>query len=171
MRKWQIGPLVCVLASCAPSLDWREVRDGDAAVVALFPCRPDRVARVVEVGGTRPSMRLLSCQAQGATFALGHFELDDPAAVAPTLTWLRTAAAANLGASAPAAARWQPPGATPSAEAAMMRVDGRLPDGAPLRMHAAFFAHGRGVWQASVVGAAPDPAVTQVFFDGLRVAR
>ena len=163
--------LACVLSACAPSLDWREVQEGDGPVVALFPCRPDRFERTVAVAGAQPTMHLLSCSVQGTTFALAHLDLSDPASVAPMLMALRAAAIANLDARSSHREPWRPPGATPSAEEGMLRVEGRLPDGATLRLRAAFFAYGLGAWQASVLARDPDERTLRTFFDGLRVGR
>jgi hypothetical protein len=177
MRPWLALSFVGALAAaCTPALDWREVRDGNAGVVALFPCRPDRVERRVSLGGQPVSMRLLSCSAQGMTFAVGHVEFADPRRTGPALADLRAALLTNVAAGEaepvlPSLERWQPPGSTAQPQAGRLAFAGRLPDGAPVRVTAAWFAHGLGAWQASVVGPAPDPAAVRTFFDGMRAGR
>ena len=42
--------------------------DGDA-LVAQFPCRPDRRIREVPVAGVRVRMEMVACSAEGMTFA------------------------------------------------------------------------------------------------------
>jgi hypothetical protein len=169
MRRWQIAALAGALAACSPALDWREVRIGETVVVAIFPCKPDRFERKLELAGNAVTMRLLSCSADDTTFALSQVELADPAAVAPALAALRAAVAANLGASAPQPTAWQPAGATPNAQAARIVLEGRLPDGAAVQGHAVFFAYGRIVLQATVIGGNPAGEAAETFFAGLRV--
>jgi hypothetical protein len=89
--------------------------------------------------------------------------------VAPALAALRAAAAANLGAAAPQARAWQPPGATPNPEAARLVLDGRMPDGATATAQAAFFARGTVACQATVLGARPPAEAVETFFAGLKV--
>ena len=60
------------LAACTPTYDWRETKAPGAAVVAMFPCRPDRFSRPVQLAGARVQMLLLSCSAGDTTFALSH---------------------------------------------------------------------------------------------------
>ena len=47
-------------------------------------------------------------------------------------------------------------------------ITGRLPDGAPVQEHAAFFVRGLRVYSASVIGAEPSPTAVEAFFSGLR---
>jgi hypothetical protein len=169
MGRWPFGPLVLAVAACAPAFDWREIRPDGAGVVALLPCRPDRFERTVEIAGSRVKMRLLSCTVESTTFAFGHVDMGDPAAVAPALAALRAAAAANLGASAPAVTVWQPPGVTPNPQAARLALAGRLPDGAVASAQAAFFARGTVACQATVLGPRLPGDAVETFFAGLRV--
>jgi hypothetical protein len=171
MRSGLTGLLACALAACSPAMDWREVREERAGLVAMFPCRPDRVERSVEIAGRRSAMHLLSCSAEATTFAVGWFELDDPAAVAAGLAALRAAALANFGATVAQAVPWQPTGATPNREAARLTLAGRVPDGAAVQVHAAFFAHGLIACQATVFGVDPGVESVQTFFSGLKVGR
>src|SRR3954447_11373852 len=39
-----------VLAACSPTFNWREVPVGDADVVVLLPCKPDRATRQLPLG-------------------------------------------------------------------------------------------------------------------------
>jgi hypothetical protein len=164
---WAAG----TLAACAPALDWREVRPAQSDVVALFPCRPDRVEREVALAGRRVRLAMLSCSVGADTFALAGADTGDPAAVTPALGALRAAVAANLGASAAAATPAQVPGATPNEAAARLRVDGRRPDGSAVVAHAVFFARGTGVWQATVLGPAPAAEAVDTFVGALQAGR
>jgi hypothetical protein len=170
MRGWTwIG--IGGLAGCAPALDWREVRPEASDVVAVFPCKPDRAEREVPLGERRVRMRLLSCSVDGTVFALSGSDAVDPAQVTPALAALRETAARNVAAPAAAAVAFVVPGATPNGQAGRLRLDGRRPDGQPLIAHAAFFARGTAVWQATVMGAAPPAEAVDTFFAGLQAGR
>lgn len=90
-----------VLVACSPALDWREVRVDDAALTAMFPCRPERRARDVPLAGAQVRMEMAACAAEGSTYAASFFSVQDPALVTGMLEALRSAAVANVGGAAP----------------------------------------------------------------------
>ena len=157
------------MAGCSPSLDWRETRPEGVDVVALFPCRPDRHARTVVVAGSAAKMDMLVCSAAGATFALSFIELNEPAAVAASLSELRAAALANIGGVQLSSEPLQVSGMTANSQAARLAMSGHLPDGAPVQEQAAFFVKGLRVFQASVIGAKLVPEMTETYFSGLKL--
>lgn len=161
--------LAWALAACAPALDWRESRPEGTDLVVLFPCKPENFERTVEVTGTSVRMRLQSCAAAGSTYAISHFELADPARIAPALEALQTAMAANLDDAAPRRRAWNQRGANAQPEPAHLAVRGKLGDGTAALAQAVFFAKGRRLYQASVVGAKLDDAALDTFFAGLRL--
>lgn len=156
------------LAACAPALDWREFVPEGSEISVSFPCRPDRFARAVVLAGARTQMQMLSCNAGDATFALAYADVADPAQLGATLAELRATAVGNVGGSAPQAAPLQVRGMTPNAQSGRLSVTGRLPDGAAIQEHAAFFTRGLRVYQATVIGASPAPQAVEVFVAGLK---
>lgn len=170
MRRHLLGAtlLGALLPACSPALDWREVRPEGSTAVALFPCKPKSQSRQATLAGAPVRMTLLSCEAAGATFALAHADLADPARVAPALAEMAAALAANLQATEQRSAPAAVPGMTPGPGARRLEIAGRFPDGTPAQEEAALFAHGTRVYQAAVLGARPGPAA-QVFLDSLRV--
>ncbi|MFZ3118274.1 MAG: hypothetical protein WA159_08145, partial [Variovorax sp.] len=38
------------LSACSPTFNWREVPVGDAGLVAMLPCKPDRATRAMPLG-------------------------------------------------------------------------------------------------------------------------
>jgi len=161
------------LMACSPTFDWREIRiDKDAAasatLSAMFPCKPDRHARPIELNNRRTTMQMAVCTAGGATFALSAAAVTEPAATSAGLQQLRAAAVANVHGEAPALTPWRVAGMTPSAESARLSIRGRLPDGAPVIEHAAFFVQGLMLYQASVIGAKPNPEAVETFLGGLK---
>lgn len=158
-----------LLAACAPTLDWREIRPEGSAMVAMFPCRPDRHARDVMLAGQRTRMNLLVCEAGGNSFALGWVDAHDAAAASAVLAELRRLAADHIGATPVAPLPLRLAGSTPDPQAAELRLQGRLPDGAEVRERALFFAHGLRAYQASAIGRRLDDAAAQEFLAGLKL--
>ncbi len=155
-------------AACAPALDWREFVPEGSDVSVSFPCRPDRHARPVVLAGATAQMQMLVCSAGDATFALAFVDVPDPARVGATLAELRRVAVGNVQGGAPQVAPLQVKGMTPNEQAARVSVTGRLPDGAAVQEHAAFFTRGLRVYQATVIGAAPAPQTVDLFIAGLK---
>jgi hypothetical protein len=167
-RAWLIV-LAWALAACAPALDWREVRTAGGGLVGLLPCKPERFERRLEVAGQVVRMRLLSCAAAGATYAIGELELADPSRAATVLEELQAAMARNLGEAAPQRAPWSMRGAVALAPTQRVRASGTLGDGTAVRAEAVFFARGSQAYQASVVAARPDPEAVEAFFAALKL--
>jgi hypothetical protein len=158
---------IAMLAACAPTLDWREVRPA-AGVVALFPCKPRAATREITLGGQVVPLALHACSAGGLTWAVAVADVRDPARVGRTLDELRTSAATNLGAAGAQPLPLQVPGATPNPSAAREALDGRAPDGRALAGQVAVFARGTLVVQATVLGPALPAEAVDAFFGGLR---
>jgi hypothetical protein len=156
------------LFACAPSLNWRETRPPGSGVAMLFPCRPDRQERTIQIAGAALRMQMYSCRAAGAEFSLVFADVAEPARVTPVLLALRAAAQANLDGASTA----QPlalAGATPNEQSARMRIDGRLPDGRRIVEHAAFFARGLRVYQLTTLGESLDAEASDAFLDSIKV--
>ena len=159
------------LASCAPEANWRELSAEGSGVVTLFPCRPDHHVRPVRLADAQVRMEMLVCAAGGSTFALGFFDVADPARVKVTLGELRTIALANVRGVAPQLALANIAGMTPNPQAVRLSAGGTLPGGSAVHVYAAFFAKGLRVYQATVIGADPSPQWAETFFDGLKFPR
>jgi len=165
---------VLALAACSPIFDWREVQaaEGDASgVLSVFPCRPDRHSRSIELSGSTVTMHMLSCSAGGSTFALSHVAGAEPAKLGVALQALRDAAARNVGAPPTVRGPAAVSGMTPQPLAQRLEFEGRRADGGPLRMQALFFAAGTDIHQATAVGTTLDADAVDTFFAGLRVPR
>jgi hypothetical protein len=73
--------LVLSLGACAPATNWREVNPPQAAnLKALFPCKPDHASRNMQLDGLPApvELHLLSCEADGATWALTYTTTASP---------------------------------------------------------------------------------------------
>lgn len=167
-RAFWFWGLALVLAGCAPTLDWREVRVGAAESVSLFPCKPAAHAREVSLGQQRVKLTLHACQAGGATWGLAWADVTDPAQVAPALRALLESARANLGEARVQARPFNAKGQTPHPAAGRWALQGRYPDGQAVSGHVAVFSRGTVVFQATVLGVADPSEPADTFLAGLR---
>jgi len=161
--------IVSLLCGCSPSLDWRRVTPPDLGVEVMFPCRPASLTRDVALPQERTPMVMHACSAAGSTFALSSLQVTDVAGVTLAVDALREAAAHNLQARLSDAQPYNVPGMTPNPHAGRLALHGRRPDGSAVRQHLLLFVRGARVYQASVLGDAPDDAAVAAFFGGLKV--
>src|SRR5688500_16132841 len=126
-----MAAVLAALAACSPALDWREVRVDEATLRAQFPCRPERRVREVPIDGTRLRMEMVTCTAEGITFAASHFSVRDPAEVSAAIDAVTAASVANLGGSAPQTSAFQLVAATPIPSPSRSAVKGHRPYGQP----------------------------------------
>lgn len=159
--------LLAALAACSPTLDWREVRVDEAALRAQFPCRPERRVREVPIQGIPTRMEMVTCTADGITFATSHFAVTDPTTVSSAMDAVKAASVANIGGLVPKTSPYRLAGMTPNASSARLDVTGRRPDGEPVELHAVFLSRGLRIYQMSVLGKAPPPQAIDTFFAGL----
>jgi hypothetical protein len=121
----------------------------------------------VRVDGGAVQMDMLVCEAGGTTFALAFLDVSDPTRVGAVLAELRASVVRNVQGTPPQVTALTIPGMTPNDQAARLTVTGRLPDGARVREHVAFFTRGLRVYQATVIGAEPVQQVVDTFLGGL----
>ena len=163
-----------VSAACSPTFNWREVPIGDAGVVALLPCKPDRATRDLPLGTASIPVDMAGCKAGGATFAVAHARAES---AEQAELWLRAWHAATRSqltdvpvvespavlaraASSPAPARLDTQGADTAAHAAAA--------------HVLWFAHHRpdgsaSIYQATVSGSPSSTEAIATFFEGFRI--
>lgn len=170
-----IGPVVlklvaaALLSACTASLDWRQMRPEGLQLSAAFPCRPASQARQVHLAGVGAEMILYACTAQDITFAIGSFDLGDPARVGDALSALRAAALANVRGQVRTEVPATVPRMTPHPLARELSFDGRLPDGRFVEEALVVFSRGTRVYQATLVGSKLDAEVVRTFLDALKV--
>ena len=117
MHRTLTGALALLLAGCSPALNWRTVPLTEAGLTITLPCKPDQATRTVELAGAPVALAMVGCDADGATFAVSHAALPDPAQVGTALTHWRAAVLARLGPQAAASAAdapYTPRGALPT---------------------------------------------------------
>ena len=131
----------CLLAACAPSLNWREVQLGRLST--LLPCKPDTASRAVELGGQTLTMDMAGCEAGGALFAISRIQAGNPAQAAALMTSLREASLAHI-----AQAVVHPVANSGDALTSFdVQVDGRRADGTPLQARFKWLLADREVYQ------------------------
>ncbi len=88
------------LGACAPATNWRETLPPDAAGLRLlFPCKPDHASRslpLTGVSGGPITLHLLSCDADGATWALSYADMGTPERRVQALSALQAALIRNV---------------------------------------------------------------------------
>ncbi|RYX90939.1 MAG: hypothetical protein EOO28_27465 [Comamonadaceae bacterium] len=156
-----------LLAACNPVFNWREARADNGTLVALLPCKPDRASRSVSLAGQALELKMMGCDAGGATFAVSHATLADPSRANEVLAQWRLATLANMGAAAPRDAAFLPRGALAVPSSVQTVAVGRRADGLPVLAHAAWFARGAEVFHAVVYADQMSPEVAETFFSGL----
>jgi hypothetical protein len=163
-----IGMGLALMSACSPALNWREVRPRGAGMALSLPCKPSVYARKLPLAGVSVDWNLQACSVDGQTWAFAHADLRDPNLVREALLQLRTAAQANLQDASAVPVVWAAPGATPQAEAARFRLQGKLPDGRVVVEEVAVFARGTTVFQMSMLGPALPAESSEAFFSSVR---
>jgi len=159
------------LCACSPALDWRQMAPAELGVQAQFPCRPASLTRDVPMLQGRWPMVMYACSAAGNTYALSKLAMSDVRDVTAAIDALLAAAARNLRTGPGDVQPFEVPGMTPNAHAGRLTLNGLRPDGSAVVEHLLVFARGARVYQASVVGDAPDQAAVSMFFTGLKVTQ
>ncbi len=108
-------------------------------------------------------MQMHECSAAGTIFSLSFADAGAPGRVAAILAELRRSAAGNIG-SVPIERPFAVAGATPNPQSALLRMEGRLPDGRHVFEDAVFFVRGVRCYEAAVVGELLPAEAVQTFF-------
>ena len=159
--------VVCLLAACNPTFNWRDVRPDETRLGLLLPCKPDKAEKVVPLGGRPTPMRLLGCDAGGATFAVAVAEVGDAAQIPGVLTQWQSLTLANMKAGAPQVTPLMLKGAASSPAPVLVKAQGLRADGTAVSGQAAYFAQGTQVFQAVVYAGKLSPDVAETYFASL----
>lgn len=157
----------CLLAACSPTFNWREVRPDETRLALLLPCKPDQAEKIVPLGGRPTPLRLLGCDAGGATFALAVADLGDAARATDVLAQWQALTLANMKAGAPQATSLRLKGAALSPAPVLVKAQGLRADGSVVNGQMAYFAQGTQVFQAVVYFEKLAPEAAETFFGSL----
>jgi hypothetical protein len=160
------------LAACSPALNWRTLPLPEAAITITLPCKPDHATRTVELAGAPVELSMVGCDADGATLAVSHAALADPALTGAALAHWRAAVVANLGTAATAVdTPFAPAGVLPVPQSVRTVLQGKRPDGSAVNAQAVWFARAVGpqvrLYHAVVYSPLPRPELGDSFFAGL----
>ena len=158
--------VAAVSTACSPTFNWREVPVGDAGLVAMLPCKPDRATRAMPLGSASVAVEVVGCEAGGATFAVAHARAADAAQAEAWLVAWRAATRAQLVDAQPTEA----PATLP--RAALQPAPVRL-DSGKVAAHLLWFAQTRAggvsLYQATVLGRPSSADAVATFDEGLRL--
>lgn len=195
--RWVSTALVLVtllaVSACSPALNWRDVHPDQTALRVLLPCKPNSAERTVPLGGGATTLKMLSCDADGATFAVVVASLDEASRVEGALAqWQSVTLAkmqagpvdsgqgsgsesaivnANKSANRPEPTKFSGfrlTGAALLPPPVMIKAQGRRRDGSPVAGQAAFFAQGSQIFQVVVYAERIRPEVSETLFSSLR---
>lgn len=161
--------MVTLLASCTPSLNWREVRPEGTDLVLMFPCKPEQQTRALEAPGAPANARmgLARCEAAELGFSLSWSDVPDPAQLTPALRQMREAVVAGLKLAVAEAQPLQLAGMTPSPEAQVLALG--QPGAKGLHGRVAVFARGLRVYQLMMLGPREDRPAWDGFLGSLQL--
>ncbi len=138
--------------ACAPELNWREWRSDEAQLSQMFPCKPVRQQRKVQLAGRELRLVLHVCDAQQVSWSVAHVDVGDPAGMGQALAALTEAAHVNLGAPRTASTPHTVAGDTPQVAAGRFVLRGQAPDGRSLQGAVLVFAKGTVAVQVTALG-------------------
>jgi hypothetical protein len=156
-----------VSTACSPTFNWREVPVGDAGLVAMLPCKPDRATRSLPLGNASVAVEVVGCEAGGATFAVAHARATDAVQAEAWLMAWRAATRAQLADAQPT----ETPATLPRAalQPSPVRLDGSGQAQAHLLWFAQTRAGGVSLYQATVLGQPSTVDAVTTFDEGLRL--
>ena len=160
------------LGACSPAFNWREVRLENTRLSLLLPCKPELAQKTVPMAGQSTQLRLVGCDAGGATFAVAVADLGSATQSALVLGQWQSLTLANMkapgAAGAAPAAPLKVPGAALQPPAVRVAATGQRADGTAVKGQAAYFAQGSQVFQAVIYAADIKPEVSDAFFSSLK---
>lgn len=158
-----------LLFACGATFNWRDVTIGATPLMALFPCKPDATERTVPLAGDAQVLTMRSCDAGGATFAIGHARLSDPTQSPRALAQWRDTVLSGLG-PVPEAVSLQVPAGSPALPQLLGLSATRDASGGPAQsLQGLWFARGPDVFAAFVLAPVLVTDMTEPFFSGLRL--
>ena len=161
------------LSACSPTFNWREVRPEQTRLSALLPCKPDSAQRTVPLGGQATELRLLGCDAGGASFAIAVATLapsGQAGQVQAALTGWQTASLATIKASSSQTKPAKISGVALSEPAWFVQTSGQRADGRAVQSQAAYFSQGQQLFQAVIYAERISPEMSETFFSNLKLA-
>jgi hypothetical protein len=155
------------LAACSPTFNWRQVRAEPSTLQAMMPCKPEMAQRPVPMAGRQVELKVLGCDAGGASFALLFADIGEAGRSGEVLAQWKQATLSNLRAVGAQELPFLPKGGVALRESVQVIVSGKRSDGSDVESHAAYFAKGSQVFQAVIYAPKLNAEWADPFFAGL----
>ncbi|MDP2819368.1 MAG: hypothetical protein Q8O29_14080 [Polaromonas sp.] len=163
------------LAACNPTFNWREVRPDNTGLALLLPCKPDKAEKSVPLGGQPVALRMLGCDAGGATFAVAVADIGDASKAEAVLAQWQALTLANmkagpvgLVAGATQVSSFRPTGMATGAPALLVKAQGQRADGRAVAGQVAYFSRGSQLFQVVLYADVMSAEVAETFFSSLK---
>lgn len=160
---------VLLLWACAPQYNWRQTALAGTPLQTLFPCKPERAQRKMQLGGQWVDLEMASCAVSGVSVAVGHAVLADPSSAGAVLLQWRQATLATMRATEVRQSPYRMPQAIDLADSVSVRANGTGPDAQSLALQAVWFASGKSAFVAMLYGPTIQSEVAETFFAALRL--
>ncbi|MBB5370362.1 MULTISPECIES: hypothetical protein [unclassified Janthinobacterium] len=161
MKKTSIATVFAALATasmlsaCSPKFDWRDYRSPDGQFSALFPGKPSRLTRDVDLDGTKVGLTMTASEAEGSTFAIGNALMPTQAQAEAALPAMKTALLNNIKGSVrsekSASAASSTPAGTRQQSSLSIEATGTQ-QGKPTVLIARFIAQDKRIFQVVIIG-------------------
>lgn len=167
--------LSALMVGCSPTFNWRNVPLEGAPLQAQLPCKPERAERQVPLTTAGVTLRLMSCEAGGVTFALAWAQLAPQDDMRSALDQWQQAGWASLQQTAKsvvdAPGGWSawPVQVAGAQHLRAWQGPGRDHEGRTLQARQIYFGQTGMVYQAAVYGRAITEADVLPFFEALRL--
>jgi hypothetical protein len=147
--------LLCgALSACNPTYNWRDYASPDAPYRVMFPDKPAKHTRMVDLDGTAVSMTMTAAEVEGTMFAVGSADTADAAHAQAAVAAMKTAMLRNID------ARVTHEQTLPGPALEVVADGGR--GARPLHMVARFQARGKRIYQVVAIGPADHMVPEQV---------
>ena len=158
---------VCLLiAACTPTLNWRVVRL--EALSAWLPCKPDHATRPFLLEGATLSIEMQGCEAGGGVFAISRTPVPPTLKAAGVIEPWKQSTLRALANEEVKSLAFKPPSSV-TLEPMALRAVGRGTDGRRLEAQLVWFVVGNVVYHLAVYAETLTPAMTDPFFNELRL--
>jgi len=164
------------LSACSPEQNWRTVGLEGTTLKAQLPCKPDRTARSVPLGGVPVDLQVVGCESGSAMVAVMSASLPVGADANALLTGWQQATLSHVGVKLPLATNqqqaWHRPGFLPLTASVRIQAQGQRSDEQPVAMSAVWGAVAEGervrVVHAVVYDRRAAPELAATLFDGIQ---
>ena len=136
------------LSACSPEQNWRDVAFEGSALKVQLPCKPDRTARSVPLGGVPVDLQVVGCESGTSMVAVMSAALPVGSDASAVMAAWQKATLDNARVTQPLAARqqqaWHRPGQLPLATSLRVQAPGLRANGEPVNMDAVWGAVAEG---------------------------